>query len=224
MATKKTVKTAVPEMPPKLPSVMPGEPKSGYRVNSHFPAGLDPEIYIEKALVVLKRKFPWATREHICHDNQYVFEVIEGEYQLVQYFPVTVDKGRRIEYARYVPFGSTTEKKAVDMLACIGEDWVMDGIHAVDKYNMKIPSRYLLGDWRLERVEFSKLENGYYTVDVQAGNSYTGANRTFVITPEYLKGTFEDFLVRYHEIVPPAFGIAVADLAKDEKLKAFLGF
>ena len=42
---------------------------------------------------------------------------------------------------------------------------------------------------------------------VQAGNRCTGGNRVFFIPPSLLKGSYEDFLDKYNEMVPGCFGV-----------------
>ena len=78
--------------------------------------------------------------------------------------------------------------------------------------------------WTLERYEFRTHRLGGYSSMIQAGNRYTGGNREFFIPPSFFEGSFDEFLEKYNEMVPGAFGLDGSYLAKIPELKAFLGF
>ena len=82
----------------------------------------------------------------------------------------------------------------------------------------------MISGWYLERYEFNEHKLGGYSAFVQAGDRVAGGSRTFFIPDSYMKGTYEEFLDKYCELVPGYFGLGKADLINDKGLKEFLGF
>ncbi len=94
----------------------------------------------------------------------------------------------------------------------------------VAKYDVPFGHVDLHG-WNLEKYVIYKLKTGDYKVSVTAGDRMTGGSREFFITPYCFEAkTYEEFLDRYLEIVPGAFGLDKEDLLPNKKLKKFLGY
>ena len=187
-------------------------------MNDLFPYGYDVNVYIDKAMEIMKKTYPWATKDMLRKKQSYAIEESNGEHKYVSYF----------EWSK-----KDIERNVLD---CNGKTFI-DTIISNNKYSIEnsnpVIERFkvdwkgrieLSGDWNLEGYKFRKHKLGGYSAWVQGGNRYTGGSRTFFIPPDYFNGSYDEFLDKYVKLVPFYFGLGKKDLEKIPELKKFLGF
>lgn len=186
-------------------------------MSKKFPYGYDVNKYIDKAIEKMKFTYPWAKRELFDKRYDYYIEKINNKYQYVYVYHWE---------------DSSKEKK---VLYVDGEGFIEQIIwhqeYAIQKYN-KVKDVFIvpgqegkvLHEWHLEAYEFRLHELGGYSLFTQARDRVTGGSRTFFIPPSYFNGSYDDFLDKYIELVPPSFGFTREELAKIPELKKFLGY
>lgn len=183
-----------------------------------FKYGYDIDKYIEKALDKIRKTFVFATKEHLSPDDRYEIEVIDGEYEFVQYHKDSDGKVR-------VELHKCLAEIFIDYLAYKGERYIFIKNKIIDNYKVKYEGNVCMNGWNLEKYEFNKHESGDYSAFVQAGDRVAGASRDFPIPRDYLEGSYEEFLEKYLKLVPPSsFGLTKEHLIKDQGVRAFLGF
>ena len=194
-----------------------------------FAYGYDVNVYLEKAAEKFKTEYHyhWAAVSLFDDQVRYAIEEIDGEYHYVSYtyFSETDVRKQILDVASPAPY--TKVRNAGDFIRRIVADNEYEVMHRnkkTDTYRVQFRPFTDESGWSLERYEFNRLQTGDYSVFVQAGDRFNGSARDFFIPPEYLKGTFEEFLDKYETLVPGRiFGVYKEDLIKDEGLKEFLG-
>ena len=186
-------------------------------MSKKFPYGHDVDKYIDKAIDIMKYTYPWVKKELFNKKYEYIIEKINNRYQYGYIYHWD---------------GYPKEKKILDV---DGEGFINEIIwnqeHKIQEYNevkdvFVVPGQAgkELHGWYLERYEFRKHKLGGYSVFCQAGDRVTGGSRTFFIPPDYFKGTYDEFLDKYIELVSPSFGFTKKELAAISELKDFLGY
>ena len=185
-------------------------------MNKKFPYGHDVNVYIDKAIEKMKYTYPWAKRELFDTRYNYFIEKIGNSYQYVS----TYDYGDEVK--REIFKGDALE--FIDKIIW-DQDWKIEDANPVkDVYVVPGQSGKCFAGWYLERYEFRSHELGGYSVFCQAGDRVAGGSRTFFIPPDYFKGSYEEFMDKYIELVPPSFGFTKEELMNIPELKKFLGF
>ena len=186
-------------------------------MNKKFPYGYDVNAYIDKAYEQMKADFPWATREMIAEHTNLGIEKIGDDYQYVSYY--SQNDGTLKPYPEDIDCEEFLHRLAS------GRDWELERANPV-KEKIDVPAtNRCSGDWFLEIYRIQKHELGGYSAYVQAGNRSAGGSRTFFIPASYFKLSWEEFLDKYLELVPPGpFYVDRNDLENAEGLKEFLGF
>lgn len=186
-------------------------------MNEKFPYGYDVNTYIDKAFERMKALYPWAKKEMLRKNWSYTIEQVDGEYQYVTYFKW---------------YDGEIERK---VLNCDGEQfietfiehhhsWIETENPVTETFDVPVKCGFD-GGWYLEIYRLQKHQLGGFSAFVQAGNRSAGGSRTFFIPPAYFKLSWEEFLDKYLETVPPgAFYADRDDLEKAEDLKQFLGY
>ena len=186
-------------------------------MNEKFPYGHDVNAYIDKAFEQMKELYPWAKKEMLRKNWSYAIEEVDGDYQFVTYFKWNDGDIER------------------NVLNCNDEEFIKTFIghhqYTIEDENpvtatFDVPSSCgVSGGWYLETYRFQKHQLGGYSAFVQAGNRSAGGSRTFFIPPAYFKLSWEEFLDKYLELVPPGpFYVSRADIERAKGLKEFLGF
>lgn len=189
-----------------------------------FPLGLDADAYLNAALELLKKEYPWATRAMFRED---------AHYRIVK------DPNSEGGYAFAVCYGRRARSRDLELLNdCeTGDDFIRyicdDNRYNIESAN-EISETYQVrfnlpegacNGWNLERYEFRRHATGDFSAFVQAGDRTAGASRVFFIPRDYFGGSFDEFLDRYCELVPgDYFGLCREDFLRDPGVKAFLGF
>ena len=186
-------------------------------MDNKFPYGTDVNKYIEKALQKKQVAHPWATLDMFNKKYSYAIEEKNGRFAYVSYYKWD---GGEIERNEYDYDGD----RFIELIIGNNESWVESANPVKDVFEIPISGGIDICGWTLERYEFRTHKLGGYSSMIQAGNRYTGGNREFFIPPSFFEGTFEEFLEKYNEMVPGAFGLDESYLAKIPELKAFLGF
>ncbi len=185
-------------------------------MSKKFPYGYDVETYINKAIEKMKYLYPWVKREMFDNRYEYSIKKIDNKYQY----------GYTYHYDDKDSFSvlDQTADEFIDYIIWQQED-------NVQRYNdikdvFEVPGQYgkSVHGWYLENYEFRKHILGGYSVFCQAGDRVTGGSRTFFIPEDYFDGTYEEFLNKYIELVPPSFGFTKEELLEAPGLKEFLGF
>ena len=185
-------------------------------MNKKFPYGYDVNAYIDRAFEQMKADFPWATREMMGKPNWGIAKV-DDEYQYVSY------------YSQYdgtlKPYPADIDCEEFFRRLASGHDWELERANPV-KESIDVPAADTCrGDWYLESYKIRKHELGGYSAHVSAGNRSAGGSRTFFIPASYFKLSWEEFLDKYMELVPPGpFYVDKEDLENAEGVKEFLGF
>ena len=185
-------------------------------MSKKFPYGYDVNVYIDKAVEKMKFTYPWASRD--LFDNRY-------EYYIEK-------KNNKYEYCYVYHYDDEDRKYVLDKDGDGFIDYIIfQQEYKIESYNevtdvFVVPgqSGKCLHGWYLERYEFRKHEMGGFSVFCQAGDRTTGGSRTFFIPPSYFKGTYEEFMDKYIELVPPSFGFTKEELLKIPELKKFLEY
>ncbi len=186
-------------------------------MSKKFPYGHDINKYIDKAVEKMKYTYPWAKKELFGKKYEYLIEKTNNKYQFAYIYHWD---------------NSSSEKK---VLYIDGEEFIQQIIwqqeYTIQEYNkvkkvFVVPGQAgkILHDWHLENYEFRKHQLGGYSVFCQAGDRVTGGSRTFFIPPSYFSGSYEEFLDKYIELVPPSFGFTKEELESIPELKKFLGY
>ncbi len=186
-------------------------------MSKKFPYGYDVNLYIDKAIEIMKYTYPWVKRELFDSRYEYSIEKINDKYQYIYTYHWKDSKAEK------------------NVLEVDGEGFINQIIwqqeYTIQEYNkvkevFVVPgqSGKIIHDWHLERYEFRNHELGGYSVFCQAGDRVTGGSRTFFIPPSYFEGSYEEFLDKYIKLVSPTFGFTKEELAEIPELKQFLGF
>lgn len=195
-----------------------------------FEYGYDVEVYIQKAVEILKNQYHyhWADSSLFNKQTSYAIEEENGEYHYIRYTTFSEDDIEReiLDVAPNPPYKKVEcAEDFIRFIASDNEYAVQYSNRKVANYKVRFEQGLMVDRWYIERYEFNRLQTGDYSAFVQAGDRTTGASRDFFIPPEFMTGTFEEFLDRYEGLVPGEdFGLYKKDLIKDEGLKAFLGF
>ncbi|MBR4381248.1 MAG: hypothetical protein IKP48_08330 [Bacteroidaceae bacterium] len=186
-------------------------------MSEKFPYGYDLNAYIDKAFEQMKEDFPWATRDMIAKHTYLGIVKVGDEYQYVSYH--YQHDGKLKPYPEDIDCD-----KFIRRLAS-GHEWELEAANPV-KESINVPSSTRCShDWFLEIYRIQKHELGGYSAYVQAGNRSAGGSRTFFIPASYFKLSWEEFLDKYMELVPPGpFYVDKEDLENAEGVKEFLGF
>ena len=166
-------------------------------MSKKFPYGYDINVYIDKAFEQAKELYPWAEKSMLRKNLSYAIEKKEnGRYAFVRYF----------KWSK-----TDIERKVLD---CDSEGFIK---RFIDDH----------GSW-IEMV--NPVKETFNVIDLiprvlQAGDRSGGASRTIFIPPAYFKLSWDEFLDKYAELVPPgAFYLDKEELKDAPGLKAFLGF
>ena len=163
--------------------------------------------YTNKALKKIKEIHPWVSKESFSKDYKYKIE----QKEFVVYY--------HGEILRKTPI-LEEEKIIKDMLS--DQEWWIESQNPVKEVFKLSHNGEDIGGWTLENYEFRKHEKGGYSSNITAGNRSAGGSRTFFIPSSFLKGTFDDFIQKYNNMVPGPF-ILTKDLIKQNPdLKRFL--
>lgn len=188
-----------------------------------FPYGYDVNVYLDKALDLLKESYPWVTEKHLNRRYSFAIEQENGEYEFIEYYKEKKGKRSREVLKGYME--DMNGEQFIHHVVFCHESHVVYSNEVVDTYN--VPFGHVdLNGWNLERYVFEKRATGDYTVSVTAGDRSAGAGRTFGISAKcFAQPTFEGFLDEYEKIVPgDDFGLYKEDLIGDARLKEFLGY
>lgn len=226
---KKTIAEKKPDTcPPKLSK-------------TRFKYGLDVEAYLARAVETLRKNYAWVTRDDLDPHYRYAIEEEDGKFQFFLYYkdnsakPKGKGKGKgkgkeEIQEKRQTVtdcFCHDVDTKGfIQAVVFHNEFYVLSQNKVVARHKVKFRHIRVAGGWHLEHYIFMKRASGDYTVDIQAGDMTTGANREFGIPRKcFAAPTFDAFLDEYEKIVPGNFfGLSKEELLADEKLKAFLGY
>ena len=163
--------------------------------------------YLEKTLENIKEIHPWVTKEALSKDYKYKME----EDLFVAYF--------QEEVLRKTPI--IEEERIVKEIMNDQVGWIESQNLVKEVFKLSHNGEDI-GGWTLENYEFRKHEKGGYSSNITAGNRSAGGSRTFFIPSSFLKGTFDDFIQKYNNMVPGPF-ILTKDLIKQNPdLKKFL--
>ncbi len=190
-------------------------------MSKKFPYGYDINVYIDKAFEKAKELYPWAEKSMLRKNLSYAIEKKEnGRYAFVRYF-----KWSKTDIERKV-LDCDSEGFIKRFIADHGS-WiemvnpVKETLNVIDL----IPRGTMIRGWYMECYEFHSHVKGGYSVFLQAGDRSGGASRTIFIPPAYFKLSWDEFLDKYVELVPPgAFYLDKEELKDAPGLKAFLGF
>jgi len=185
-------------------------------MSKKFPYGYDVQEYIDRAIEKMRYTYPWAKEE--LFDERYKFRIEK--------------KNNRYQYVFNYKDKYSNSREILD---CDGDEFIGKIINyqtfAIENANPVIDVFVVPGQsgksfagWYLENYEFRKHELGGYSVFCQAGDRVTGGSRTFFIPPDYFKGSYEEFLDKYIELVPPSFGFTKEELLNIKELKKFIGY
>ena len=190
-------------------------------MSKKFPYGYDVNVYIDKAFEQMKELYPWAERSMLNEHWSYAIEKKEnGRYAFVTYYKWSDGK---------------TERQVLDCdnegftrtLIDHHDGWVEreNPVKDILKCIDLIPCGTMICGWYMECYEFRSHEKGGYSVFLQGGDRTAGGSRTIFIPPAYFKMSWDEFLDKYVELVPPcAFYLGKDELKDAPGLKAFLGF
>ncbi len=190
-------------------------------MSKKFPYGYDVNVYIDKAFEQMKELYPWAEKSMLRKEYNYAIEKQEnGRYAFVSYYTWS-DK--------------TTNRQVLD---CDSEGFIQIFINhhnswiewenpVKEIFNMKalIPGGTMVHGWYMECYDIRSHVKGGFSVYLQAGDRSAGASRTIFIPPAYFKLSWNEFLDKYVELVPPfSFYLGREELENAPGLKEFLGF
>lgn len=189
-----------------------------------FPYGYDADVYVDKAVALLRENYPWVTRAHLNPRYRFSIEKENGAYEYIEY-----TKGRKGRETREVIpcyFEEMDAEEFIRYIASCSETRIVSENRIIDAYSVPFYPTDVSGDWHLEHYIFRKHATGDYTVSVQAGDRSAGAGRVFGIPRRcFEQPTFDRFLDEYAEVVPGgSFGLYKEDLIDDGQLKAFLEY
>ena len=185
-------------------------------MSKKFPYGYDVNTYIDKAIEKMKYTYPWVNRDLFDKRYNYFIEKIGNRYEYVY----TYDFGDEIKKEIINGDG----EKFIDTIIWNNEWKIEDANPVLEVYVVPGQEGKCNHGWYLERYEFRKHDYGCYSVFCQAGDRTTGGSRTFFIPPDYFRGSYDEFLDKYIELVPPSFGFTRNELSKIPELKKFLGY
>ena len=186
-------------------------------MSKKFPYGYNVNKYIDKAIEEMKYTYPWVNKEQFDKRYEYLIEKIDNRYQYVYKYhwqDSSIDKN----------ILDVDGKGFIEQIIMHQEDIVQEYNEIKEVFVVPGQSGKSVHDWHLENYEFRKHKLGGYSVFCQAGDRVTGGSRTFFIPPSYFAGTYEEFLDKYIELVPPSFGFTKEELSKIAELKKFLGY
>lgn len=195
-----------------------------------FEYGYDVNIYIQKAVERFRQDYHyhWADKSLFGEQYRYAIEEENGKHHYVRYVRYSRRQVEKEVLDVKPDFPYDKVKNAEDFIARIVSDNEYEMLAQnpkVANYKVQFKPGTDAGGWNLEHYEFNRHKTGDYSAFVQAGDRTTGGSRDFFIPPDYLTGTFEEFLDKYSDLVPGRhFGLYKEDLEKDEGLKKFLGF
>lgn len=195
-----------------------------------FTYGYDVGVYLKKAADRLKEEkyYHWADVSQFHARRRYAIEKDDGEYHFIRYTLFSEDNVLR-EVMDINPINSRelvgNGDEFIKLIADDNELTVYYANPTDASYSVRFKAGLEVDRWYIERYEFRKHKTGDYSAFVQAGDRTTGASRDFFIPPQFLRGTFEEFLDKYLTLVPgEKFGLFKGDLITDEGLRSFLGF
>jgi len=186
-------------------------------MSKKFPYGYDINKYIDKALEIMKNTYPWAKKELFDKKYEYIIEKVNNKYQYAYIY--TWDDSSK---EKTVIDGDSTN--FINTIIWQQEDRIQQYNKVKEIFIVPGQAGKIIHDWHLEKYEFRLHELGGYSVFTQAGDRVTGGSRTFFIPPSYFEGSYEDFLNKYIQLVPPSFGFTKEELSKIKELKKFLGY
>ena len=198
--------------------------------NATFEYGFDVNVYLQKAIDVLKTEYHyhWASVSLLHDQVRYAIEEENGVHHYVSYTTFDEDDVERevLDVAARAPYGAIRSgDEFIRLIVADNEFGMLLWNSKVRTYPIRFERGICTDGWYLERYEFNRLKTGDFSAFVQAGDRMSGGSRDFLIPPEFLSGTFEEFLDRYETLVPgKSFGLYKKDLIGDEGLKRFLGF
>ena len=190
-------------------------------MSKRFPYGYEIEPYIDKALERLKEVYPWAKKSMLKKEYSYSIEKINGKFKPVSVYKWDEDSITRNEY-------DFDGEGLIDLIYNDNEFWIkssneIDEIYdIIDKVLVDGPIN--INGWYLEKYEFRKHKLGGYSIFLEAGNRSAGSSRTEFLPENFFKGTFDDFLDKYMELIPAHFGFNKEELKTAKGLNEFLGF
>lgn len=197
--------------------------------NTKFEYGYDIGAYLAKAIDKIKktRNYYWVDLSQFSKQYRYAIEEEMNEYHYIRYIDFTDETVR--EVLDVSPFNEWDRVNNADdfirLIVTDNETHVYAANKKIKCYKVNFEQGLDIGGWYLERYEFLRHESGDYSVFVQAGDRSTGGSRYFFIPPDFLKGTYEEFLDKHETLVPgKEFGLYKKDLINDTGLKEFLGF
>jgi hypothetical protein len=181
-----------------------------------FKYGMDIKVYLDMAYDNVKKDYRWLDKSMLKKTWQYDIWNVDGEYEFVR------------RYYDEKDFNVIDREIADDLIRSVEYDYQQAALNAnpvVERYPVQFSGVDAHG-WNLEQYIFLKRKTGDFTVSVTAGDRCAGGSREFFITPNCFEAkTYEEFLDRYLEIVPPgSFGLGKSDLLPDKDLKKFLGY
>ncbi len=181
-----------------------------------FKFGTDINVYLEKAFHNVKKEYRWLDKKMLGQSWQYDIRRVDGDLEFVR------------RYWNESEFSVYDVESAERFIESVESDYQSTALQANKTVSSYAPSfgHISLHGWNLESYVFYKLKSGDYKVSVTAGDRTTGGSRDFFITPHCFEAkTYEEFLDRYLEIVPPySFGLGKKELLPDKDLKQFLGY
>ena len=190
-------------------------------MSKKFPYGYDVNAYIDKAFERMKELYPWAEKSMLRKNWSYAIEKKEnGRYAFVTYFKWSDGEvNREVMDCDSEGFNSLFIDHHKSWIE--SENPVKDTLKLIDL----IPCGTQICGWYMERYEIRSHVKGGYSVFLQGGDRSAGASRTIFIPPAYFKLSWDEYLDKYVELVPPgAFYLGKADLENAPGLKEFLGF
>ena len=189
-------------------------------MSEKFPYGYDVNVYIDKAFERMKELYPWAEKSMLREGWSYAIEKEGSRYQYVAYF-----KWNNNDIDRYVINGDCED--FIRHFISDHESWVQWKNKVKEELSVKslIPPGTCIRGWYMECYEFRSHVLGGYSVYLQGGDRSAGGSRTIFIPPAYFELSWDEFLDKYEELVPPgAFYLGKEELKDAPGLKAFLGF
>lgn len=184
-----------------------------------FPYGYNIDKYIEECCKRLKKDYFWFTKDMLDKRYKFTIEKEDNKYQYIRYYKDEYNEIRTVlDWIKsFDEFYSSYE--------CSNEYSITKANPIKDVYKVPIKSGSDAHGWYLERYEFNSHELGGFSVFVQAGDRVTGGSRTFYIPQDFFNGTYEEYIDKHCELIPPShFGMGKEELLNDKNLKKFLGF
>lgn len=188
-------------------------------MSKKFPYGYDVNVYVDKAFERMKELYPWAAREMMNKKWSYAIEKVGRRYRYVTYYSWDDGEKERREY------DYSDCEDFISHVIWLNEDCIQRENPVKDTLEVDLPRGLVIRDWYMERYAFRSHEKGGYSVYLQGGNRSAGGSRTIFIPPAYFKLSWQEFLDKYVELVPPrAFGLDKDFLEQVPGLKTFLGY